>query len=288
MMDHETFLLLAAKQIREVLPAAEELELERHLATCPSCRSVAAAMRRDDILLRGQLGEVSVSPRVRQRVFDEASGARRFDWRILLALAATLLLATIAVPLIAGGRLAASPSPPAVATSASPTPAPSVAPSPSTASTLPSPSTASIPPSASPGPARFVAGAYTYGEPGTRRDAVSAHFDQGEPAGEWSRTIPATSAGDSYGGPITCLVISGSDAWLAGPATTATDGSTDRAAFLHLHDGGPNGRGDEAILWLSNRGETLTTMQGWCQNRFVPGGPFPLTSGDIVVQDGAG
>ena len=209
MMDHETFLRLAAKQIREVLPAAEESELERHLATCPSCRSVAAAMRRDDILLRGQLGEVPVSPRVRQRVFDEASGARRFDWRILLALAATLLLATIAVPLIAGGRLAASPSPPAVATAASPGPAasPTRAASPSSASTLPSPSPASIPPSASPGPARFVAGAYTYGEPVTRRDAVSAHFEHGDPTGEWSRTIPATAAGDSFGGPITCLVI---------------------------------------------------------------------------------
>jgi hypothetical protein len=287
MMDHETFLLLAAKQIREVLPTAEEAELERHLATCPSCRSVAAAMRRDDILLRGQLGEVSVSPRVRQRVFDEASGARRFDWRILLAVAATLLLATIAVPLIAGGRLEASPSPPAVATTASQTPSASVMPSPSTASALPSPSAASIPPSASPEPARFVAGAYTYGEPGARRDAVSAHFE-GDPVGEWSRTIPATPAGDSYGGPITCLVISGSDAWLAGPATTATDGSKNRAAYLHLHDGGPDGRGDQAILWLSNRGETLTTMEGWCQTRFIPGGPFPLTSGDIVVQDGPG
>jgi hypothetical protein len=29
-------------------------------------------------------------------------------------------------------------------------------------------------------------------------------------------------------------------------------------------------------------------MEGWCQTRFIPGGPFPLTSGDIVVQDGAG
>jgi putative zinc finger protein len=284
MMDHETFLLLAAKQISEALPAAEESELERHLATCPSCRSVAAAMRRDDILLRGQLGVATVSPRVRRRVLDDAAGVRRFDWRVLVALAATLLLATIAVPLIAGGRLAASPPAPPVATAESPTPASSVVPS----SVVPSPSTASIPPSASPEPARFVAGAYTYGEPVTRRDAVSAHFDQGAPAGEWSRTIPATSAGDSFGGPITCLVISGSDAWLAGPATTATDGSTGRAAYLHLHDGGPNGSGDAAILWLSNAGETLTTMEGWCESRFIPGGPFPLTSGDIVVQDGSG
>jgi hypothetical protein len=29
-------------------------------------------------------------------------------------------------------------------------------------------------------------------------------------------------------------------------------------------------------------------MEGWCQNQFIPGGPFPLTSGDIVVQDGPG
>ena len=96
MNDHETYLLLAAKQVGEGLTPSEEAELDAHLATCPSCRSFTAGMRRDDILLRGQLGEVAVAPRVRQRVLDEAYGQRRrFDPRIVLALAATLLLGTI-------------------------------------------------------------------------------------------------------------------------------------------------------------------------------------------------
>jgi hypothetical protein len=27
-------------------------------------------------------------------------------------------------------------------------------------------------------------------------------------------------------------------------------------------------------------------MTGWCETRFIPAGPFPLTSGDVVVEDG--
>ncbi|HEX2469303.1 MAG TPA: zf-HC2 domain-containing protein, partial [Candidatus Limnocylindrales bacterium] len=74
MTDHETFLLLAAKQISERLSSSEEASLTAHLEGCPSCRAMVVAMRRDDILLRGELGAASVSPTVRRRVLDEAAG----------------------------------------------------------------------------------------------------------------------------------------------------------------------------------------------------------------------
>jgi hypothetical protein len=286
MTDHESFLLLAAKQLHEGLAASEEGQLGEHLATCSSCRSLTAGMRRDDILLRGSLAAVGVSPRVRRRVLEEASGPRRSHVRMILALAATLLVAAIGVPMIAGGRPPAVPSPPVVTSAPSLAPSPSVPPTAAVASEGPSTSD-SVPPSPSPESRPFVAGAYVYNESAPRRDAISAH-SEGVPKGEWSRTVPATGPGVSFGGPITCLVIDGADAWMAGPATTATDGSTDRSAFIHVHDGGPNGEGDMAILWMNNRGQTLTTMEGWCENRYIPGGPFPLISGDLVVDDGGG
>ena len=288
MTDHETYLLLAAKQLSESLTPAEEAELDAHLATCPSCRSFIAAMRRDDILLRGQLGEVAVAPRVRQRVMEEAVGRRRFDPRLILALAATLLLATIGIPLIAGGLPPASAPPQAIASvesappSASPTPSASSTPSPSPSPT-PTPSL-SLPPAPSPGTGPYVAAHYVYNEQVPRRDTIVANFDaDGDVTGEWTRTIPAPR-GTPYGGNVTCLVIEGNDAWLAGPATI-TEGDR-KAAFVHVHDGGRDGDGDRAILWLANPGETLALLEGWCRTKFIPVAPSPITSGDIVVNDG--
>ena len=86
-------------------------------------------------------------------------------------------------------------------------------------------------------------------------------------------------------GPVTCLVIDGQDAWLAGPATTVSDGTTDRAAFLFVQDGGRGGTSDTAVLWMKTvRGQTLATMEGWCTSRFIPTGPFPLDEGDVTVR----
>jgi hypothetical protein len=283
MTDHETFVLLAAKQISEPLSAEEQADLDGHLASCATCRSIAAGMRRDDIRMRAELGAAKVSPRVRRRVLDEAAGRRRIDPRLILGLAAALAVAAIGVPLIAGSPSMPRPSaavtapstPPARTPSSSPS-LPVVTPSAVAAESSPSPSTS--------GP--FVVGNYVYGTTPPRRDTLAARFDDEGPVGEWSRRTPAT--GDSsifYGGPVTCLVISGSDAWLAGPATTATDGS-DRAAFIHVTDGGPDGEGDTAFLWLTNAGQTIVTMTDWCERRFIPADGLPLTTGDVVVQDG--
>jgi hypothetical protein len=282
MSDHERFVLLAARQVSEALSAEERDSLEAHLAACPECRSIAAGMRRDDMRLRAELGGVPVAPRVRRRVLDEATGRRRVDARLVLVLAAALVLAAIGVPLIAGGRLA--PEPPPVTTQ-SPVPAATPSPPPSASEVAPSVVVPSLPPSPT-GSEAFVAGAYTYGVSEVRRDTVAAHVDGG-PVGEWSRTVPATGAGETFAGSVTCLEISGSEAWMAGPVTMATDGTTGGAMMAYFHDGGPDGEDDAVVLWQSTAGQTLTTMTTWCENHFIPAGPFPLISGDVVVRDGS-
>jgi hypothetical protein len=291
MTDHETFVLLAAKQISEPLSAQEQAELDGHLASCPTCRSIAAGMRRDDIYLRAELSSAKVSPRVRRRVLDEAAGRRGIDPRLVLGLAAALAVAAIGVPLLAGGRLVGDPSPSVTTPSAAVT-APSTSPA-RTPSSSPSPSLVSpsaLAPEVSPSPSPsgpFVLGNYVYGTTPPRRDTLAAHFEEGRPAGEWSRRSPATGdSSDYFGGPVTCLEISGSEAWLAGPATTATDGTT-VAAFIHVTDGGPDGKGDTAFLWQAKRGQTIVTMEDWCERRFVPADGLPLTTGDVLIRDGS-
>ena len=144
------------------------------------------------------------------------------------------------------------------------------------------------PSAASPSPSEagaFVAAAYTYGQRPPRKDTVVARLEDGEPVGEWSRIMPADGSGDNWGGPITCLVFDGSDAWLAGPATTATDGITE-AAMIHLHDGGPGGENNSALIWLAPQGQTITTVTNWCMTKFEPAELSPLTDGAVEVQDG--
>lgn len=286
MTDHETFLLLAARQVDEILSPDEAATLDAHLRVCPSCRSVAAGMRRDDIRLRAELAPAGVSPRVRRRVLDEAAGRRHIDPRLALGLAAALVLGAIGAPLLAGSRFASAPSssvaPSAPSLAPSLAPTDPVAPSPSTAS----PSAVEAPPSPSPpGSSAFVAGAYTYGTSPPRSGTLAAHFEGGAAVGEWSRTYPNTGDGESFGGPVTCLVVTGSDAWLAGPATTATDGSTNLAALIYVHDGGLDGSGDRAMTWITQPGQTLATVTTWCKDRFTPAPAMELTSGDVVVQE---
>jgi hypothetical protein len=281
MTDHETFVLLAARQISEPLSAEEEADLAAHLALCPPCRSTAAGMRRDEIALQAELGIVTVAPRVRRRVLDEAARGRHLNKRLTLALAAALIVATIGGPFIAGSRFFSGPSPSPEEQSSTVAPVAS-----SSRSQGIAPSSA-VPPGVSPIPSGlgpFVVGAYTYSD-SPRSGTVTAHFEDGRPVGEWSRRIPATGKGTFYGGPVVCLVVDGTDAWLAGPATTATDDTNDRAVLIYVHDGGPDGIGDAVVFWLTTPGQTLTTVEDWCRKRFLPTDPSPLTKGDIVVRD---
>jgi hypothetical protein len=286
MTDHETFVLLAAKRLSEPLSPSEEAALEAHLADCPECRSIATGMRRDDRRLRGQLEAAAVAPRVRARVLEEASGRRRVDARVVLGLAAVLLIGLLSVPLLVGGRFDATQPPSAIAEL--PTPGPTMSPAASPAPSLIEPSPSASEPAVSPSPAgsgAYVAGSYVYGTRPPRRDTVAAQFEAGEPVGEWSRISPADGSGNTYAGTITCLVIDGSTAWMAGPTTSATDGT--EAALIVVHDGGPDGKDDTALMWLTRAGQTLTTVTNWCVNQYTPAGPpLPLTEGDVEVEDG--
>jgi hypothetical protein len=276
MNDHETFLLLAARSLTEPLPREEEARLEAHMATCPDCRSILAGMRRDDVRLHAALKPVPVAPRVRERVLAEAAGGRRLAvGRVALLLAAALALGVIGVPLIAGGSRgpAASGLPsPSTASLRSPT----VSLTPSNEPSPPTPSAAALPT----GPGPLVNANYTYLD---RTDSVAARLKDGKPVGEWWRQTEVGGKTESYGGPVTCLVIEGPDAWVAGPATTASDGRKDLAILFRLHDGGANGD-DSARGYLTNPGQTLTTMQTWCETRYTPADLAPLTSGDVSIE----
>ena len=282
MTDHETFVLLAAKRLSEPLSPSDEAALEAHLADCAECRSIATGMRRDDRRLRGQLEAAAVAPHVRVRVLEEASGRRRLDARLVLGLAAVLLIGLLGVPFLVGARF--EPTPPPSAIAEMPTPAPTASPAASLVEPSPSPSERAVSPSPT-GSGAYVAGSYVYGTRPPRRDTVAAQLEAGEPVGEWSRISPADGSGNTYAGTITCLVIEGSTAWMAGPTTNATDGT--EAALIVVHDGGPDGEGDTALMWLTRAGQTLTTVTNWCVNQYTPAGPpLPLTEGDVDVEDG--
>ena len=274
MVDHEPFLVLGTREMHESLAANEADELREHLATCPSCRAQLVAMRRDDARIRALLTAEAVPERVHERVRAAAAGGRRMGGAMVLAAAAILATAAIAGTAVVGGL---GPRPPA-STSISPSGNPAATPGPSL-SPSPSPSVSVL---------GSVNGAYAYSvKPGaTRRESITAVLSP-EPAGEWSQMNPATGGGATAGGSITCLVIDGSDAWMAGPATHVSDGSTDRSAFLYVHDGGPGGTGDMVVLWMNDPGQTLATMEGWCSSKFIPAGPYPVDEGDVAVVDRA-
>jgi hypothetical protein len=264
MIDHERFRLLAAQRVDGTLTDDEAHELDAHLATCPDCRAVAAGIERDHRALLAGLRGAPLAPRVTERVMAEIRPRRRSTrWSFALA-AAAISVVLVGVVLVTGSR---------------PTPTPSPSPtSPATPEITWAPT-----PAPSPTARAIVNGAYAYSvRPGAqRRDSVTA-LETDPAAGEWSRMSLPT--GVSLGGPLTCVVVDGHDAWMAGPATTVSDGQTGLAAFLYVHDSGlAGGAGDTAITWITDTGQTLETMEGWCRGRYIPAGPYPLEEGDIVV-----
>jgi hypothetical protein len=262
MIDHERFLMLAAADVSGELNEAERAELESHVASCPSCRQEAARMWLDQRALVAASAEVPVPAATRAAV---VAAIRQRPARAIwpgLAAAALLIIALAGTAFVAGSRA------PAVAPDS---PAPSLTPSRSP----------SAPPSP---PVMSINGAYAYltSSGAERRDSVSVR-DTDPISGTWSRFVPPDGA--SVGGPVTCLEIDGQDAWLAGPATEDSDGETWRAALLFVHDSGrAGGEGDLAVAWITDPGQSLDTMEGWCRDHYTPAGPFPLTEGDIVIQ----
>ena len=54
--------------------------------------------------------------------------------------------------------------------------------------------------------------------------------------------------------------------------------------MIHLHDGGPGGDNDSAMIWLAPEAQTITTVTNWCETTFEPDELSPLTDGDIEIK----
>ncbi len=112
-----------------------------------------------------------------------------------------------------------------------------------------------------------------------RAASISAHAT--DPLkGTWTWTAEGTT----YSGPITCLRVSGDDAWLAGPFGDGTG-----AVFMWVHDGGTPGRnGDTAFTWGADAWEDLADMEELCESMTtLPYGydAFDVVSGNLNVWD---
>jgi len=83
-------------------------------------------------------------------------------------------------------------------------------------------------------------------------------------------------------GPVTCLVVDASDAWLAGPGTTGPD----TGVFIHVYDGGTPGTADDlATAWGQDPGQPFDELLEWCEAQATHVPLFPLDSGNVRVRD---
>jgi hypothetical protein len=126
-------------------------------------------------------------------------------------------------------------------------------------------------------PGAAVAGNYTYFE-GRRTVTLRASLATGGAMGTWAWQNNVNS--NELGGPITCLVIDGADAWLAGPTS---DGEL--AQFTYVHDGGSPGVGhDQAVTWIIDPGQTLEDMEAWCESQTILDVLFDVEAGNLTVR----
>ena len=120
-----------------------------------------------------------------------------------------------------------------------------------------------------------VTGDYAYTSPSGPK-TVSVDARGTDPSkGIWTFT---NELGVSRGGPITCLVVDGSDAWMAGPGMTG-----DAGAFLYIHDEGSPGRDDLAVTWIQDPGQPFADLQGWCEAKATHVERYTLDSGNVVI-----
>ena len=231
MIDHERYRLLAAEAIDGQLSSDDARALQAHLATCFTCRAEADGLELDHHRLTAALEAEQASPRVRSVVLRSAQGRRQGPSWPILAAAALLIVGTVGAAVLIGG----APRPDAtvdrsagVVAPISPTPGPSISPvdrstggpSPSPSAATPSPPALVAEPTPSSSPTTVtggsVSGAYTYVKTTGEKRVNSVAVRGTDPLeGTWSRENPVNHR--SLGGPVTCLVIDGADAWMAGP-----------------------------------------------------------------------
>ncbi len=169
---HGRFLDLAAAAIDFELTSAEQAELEGHLATCTACDRWAGAVRADALAL-GRPLTVAPSRRVDDAVHAEIARPFARPTRLVLALAAALLVVAVLGALAIGAALLREPEP--LLTTVLPVPTAT----PIATTGLPTPAaTATATETARPDPTPFPPGfplpidaeiVYNLGEGGTRR-----------------------------------------------------------------------------------------------------------------------
>ena len=128
---------------------------------------------------------------------------------------------------------------------------------------------------AAPGAVALVAGSYTYTtDSGGHRSASIAAVGTAPLRGTWEW--------QKRHGPVTCLVVLGNDAWLAGPGTTGPE----TGVFIHVRDGGSPGRADDLVTaWGQDPGQPFEELQGWCEGRATHVPLFALETGDVTVKE---
>jgi hypothetical protein len=125
-------------------------------------------------------------------------------------------------------------------------------------------------------PGGSVSGSFTYhpfDRPAVRFGSIGASLAGG---------VHGTWSWQDWHGPVTCLVIDGNDAWIAGPGSTGPD----TGVWIHLHDGGQAGKGDDmATAWGLDPGQPLEELIGWCETKADTVPLFPMIGGNVVVRD---
>ena len=119
-----------------------------------------------------------------------------------------------------------------------------------------------------------VAGGYTYYtfNGGFRQASIAATVSGSTVKGQWSW--------QQNHGPVTCLVVDGPDAWLAGPGTTGPE----TGVFIYVHDGGSPGAGNDFVTgWGQDPGQPLEELLGWCATKNTDVPLFDMNSGNVTV-----
>lgn len=123
-----------------------------------------------------------------------------------------------------------------------------------------------------------VTGTFAYQSFGGLREVVVTAHGSDPVRGSWEWLRDGIVWGS---GPITCLVVDGDTAWLAGPTSDGSD-----AVFVRLEDGGtPGTNGDTAVVYGTEPEDTLEDMEEWCLEKSDSFDDFAVTSGNLNVWD---
>jgi hypothetical protein len=124
------------------------------------------------------------------------------------------------------------------------------------------------------GPTSIVAGSYRYTTfTGGHRSASIAAVATPSVKGVWSL--------QTHRGTVTCLVVDGQDAWLAGPGTSGPD----TGVFMHVHDGGTPGAADDLVTsWGQDPGQPFAELVEWCETKAEHVPLFTVDSGNVTVK----